>query len=191
MGSGIINSEAFDFNLYSGDHNTGVWQSVNGGDNTDSNSNSYLSTSPVNLTGGTVGVSLSYNRASTVNETLTQGSNTFSTSFPVPGYQTVLGGSNSFLVGFTGATGGLNAGQQISQFQFTPVGNQVPKVLTIFHQGDIIAGIQTSGGSANSPAAEQAYNSIDNTAQSKYLNFNAGGSGIYETLSSVRRSPMP
>jgi hypothetical protein len=159
----------------------GVSQSVNGGVLASAGAGNYLNTSPVNLTSGTVGVSLSYDGVGTVSETLTQGASIFSTSYSVQGYQTVLGGNNSFLAGFTGATGGLNAGLQISQFQFTPVGSQLPKIRTIFHPGDVIAGTQTSGGTANSPSGEPAPFSIDNAAQSKYLNFNAGGSGIYET----------
>jgi hypothetical protein len=177
--NGIINSESFPINVYSGDGGQGVSQYPNAG-TVNAYGGSYLSTSPVSVTGGTMGIDLSFNGGSSVTETLTQGTNTYSTTYSVPAYQSVLGGGNTAYVGFTGATGGLNAGQQISDFQFTPTGSQVPKTINIFHPGDVVAGIQTSGGSANSPSAEPAPSAVDSNAQSKYLNFNQVGAGIFE-----------
>jgi hypothetical protein len=185
--NGIIRSEAVHFNIYTGAAN-GVGSNlfVNAGGA--ASGGTYVSTSPValNSINTAVNVVLTYNGAGTISESLTQGANTFNTTFAAPAYQTVLGGGNTFVVGFTGATGGLNAAQQISQFSFTPVGSQVAPSLNIFKVGDPIAGINAVAGAgtvANSPAAEQAPNSLDSSQPTKYLNFNKVGAGILVTPS--------
>jgi hypothetical protein len=143
----------------------------------------YQSTAPVvlNALSSPVNVVLTYNGAGTISESLTQGANSFSTSYSAPAYQTVLGGGNTFVVGFTGATGGLNAAQQISQFQFTTSGTQVAPRLNIFKSSDTVVGINAvpaAGTAANSPGAEAAPNSVDSDQPSKYLNFNKVNAGI-------------
>jgi hypothetical protein len=179
--NGIIKSESIHLNLYTGDGGRGLGQFVDAG-TTSAGGPAHVDTTPVDLGGAPVQVLLSYDGAATLSETLTQGNVSFVTSVNLSSYQQVLGGGNSFYVGFTGATGGLNAGQQISQFQFTPKGAQVAKSLNIFQPGDVVVGVNTSpAGAANSPGAEQALNTVDSSATSKYLNFNKLNAGIVET----------
>jgi hypothetical protein len=185
--NGIIKSEAVHINIYTGaGGGPGTNLFVNAGGS--SSGGTYVSSSPVvlNSVSSPVNVVLSYNGAGTISESLTQGANTFNTTFSAPAYQSVLGGGNTFVVGFSGATGGLNAAQQISQFQFSTTGSQVAPSLNIFTVGDPIAGINAvagAGTAANSPGAEQAPNSLDSDQPSKYLNFNKVGAGILVTPS--------
>jgi PEP-CTERM motif len=189
--SGIINSEAFLLNVYSGDGGVGIDQFLNAGTRGAAGSRTFTSVAPVDptLVNTPVNVTLSFDGASTLTASLAQqaaagGTNTFSTSFSLPSYQQVLGGGNSFLVGFTGATGGLNAGQTISGFTFTPNGAQIAPSLNILGPTDIVVGVNANpvgGTGANSPAGEPAFKSLDSNVETKYLNFNKLNAGIVVT----------
>ena len=188
--NGIIKSEAMQLNIFTGAANgVGIGQYPNAGGAP--SGGTYTAVSPVTLNSinNPVNVSLSYDGVGTLTETLTEqnnASNSFTHAFSMPSFQQVLGGGSSYLVGFTGATGGLNAAQQISNFSFTPVGTQVAPKLNIFKVGDPIAGVNAvvgAGLAANSPAAEQAANSIDSAQPSKYLNFQQAFAGIVVTPS--------
>jgi hypothetical protein len=185
--NGIIKSESVHFNIFTGAAN-GVGSNVFVNAGGAASGGTYVATTPValNTLNSPVNVVLSYNGANTISESLTQGANTFNTTFSALSYQTILGGGNTFVVGFSGATGGLNAQQQISQFQFNTHGSQVAPSLNIFKVGDPIVGINAvagAGTAANSPAAEQAPNTLDSNQPSKYLNFNKVGAGILVTQS--------
>ncbi|HEY2146722.1 MAG TPA: hypothetical protein VGH32_02215, partial [Pirellulales bacterium] len=185
--NGIIKSEAMQLNIFTGAANgPGIGQYPDAGGAP--SGGTYITGIPVGLAADNnpVNISLSYDGAGTLTETLTDAQATFTQAFSMPSFQQVLGGGNSYLVGFTGATGGLNAAQQITNFSFTPVGSQVAPKLNIFKVGDTIAGVNAvpgAGTAANSPAAEQAPNSIDSAQPSKYLNFNQVGAGIVVTPS--------
>jgi hypothetical protein len=188
--NGIIKSESMQFNVFSsagGGVGIGQYPDAGGA----SSGGTYTLVAPVGLSSvnNPVNVSMTFDGVSTLTETLTEQNNTQNTvtkTFSMPSIQQVLGGGNTYLVGFTGATGGLNAAQQISGFTFVPVGSQVNPSLNIFKAGDTIAGVNAvpgAGTAANSPAAESAPNSIDSNQPSKYLNFNKPSAGIVVTPS--------
>jgi len=95
----------------------------------------YNSVSPVDLVnGGPVAVSLNYN-GTTLGETLTQGTNQYSTSYAVDLDQIL--GSGQALVGFTGGTGGGASIQTISDFKFNP--QAVPEQSSFVSLGVLLA----------------------------------------------------
>jgi hypothetical protein len=188
--NGITKSEAMTVNIFTGSGGgVGIGQSPDAGG--EQSGGVYTPVTPVTLNSvsNPVNVSMSYDGIGTLTETLTEqnnSQNTVTKTFSVPSSQQVLGGGNSYLVGFTGATGGFNAAQQISGFNFTTVGSQVSPLQNIFKVGDPIAGVNAvpgAGTAANSPSAETAPNSIDSSQPSKYLNFNQGAAGIVVTPS--------
>jgi hypothetical protein len=133
-----------------------------------------------------VEVFLTYDGVGTMTARLFQPSagNVITKTFAVPSFQQVIGGGNTFVAGFTGATGGFNAAQEISNFSFTPVGSQVAPVLDIFKFNDTIRGVNAvlgAGTANNSPAAEGPANSLDSCQPTKYLNFNKANAGIVVT----------
>jgi hypothetical protein len=139
---------------------------------------------------------LNYDGASNLIETLQQqqpsGVANFLAGYTLQSYQLMLGGGNQFLVGFTGGTGGLNAGQQISNFTFTPNGPQVAPATTvaIFHSGDQVVGVNTLTPGSNNPNEpnEGAAKSLDGNASTKYLNFDGPGAGIVVLPASGQKS---
>ena len=84
-----------------------------------------------------VAIDLSYN-GSTLTETLTQSSNTFSTVYATGNLQTVLGGPAA-LIGFTGSDGGGSSTQTISSFSFANSPATVPKASTTVSSGLLLA----------------------------------------------------
>jgi fibronectin-binding autotransporter adhesin len=126
---GIQNSAALEFNIYGGAAGgVGTALGVNGiipGNST---------TGGVNIgSGDPIKVTLSYAAGgSSITETLFDQTTLqqFTTSFALPSTLSgVVGGSNTALIGFTGATGGENALQTISQFAYG-VPASVPTSLT-------------------------------------------------------------
>jgi autotransporter-associated beta strand protein len=121
----ITPSVALGINVYpnSGGGAQGISTYVNGVQQ----QNPYVSVAPVNLTiangptGNVIDFTLTYNAAagtlmiSLAEETTT---NTFSTTLTGVNLQALLGAPTAF-VGFTGATGGLNAEQHITNFSYT------------------------------------------------------------------------
>ncbi len=98
-----------------------IYNSSTSGFGTNGSTSGYTSTGSVNLRNGTpVQVNLAYS-GTTLQETLTQGMNTFSTSYTT-NLATVLGSQYAY-IGLTGATGGFNAAQSISNFTFSSAGN--------------------------------------------------------------------
>jgi hypothetical protein len=187
---GITNSESFHVNIFEGDFGgrVGIGRFVNAGGA--ASGGLYTSVSPVTLDSlnDLVDVSLSYDGVSTLTATLIQPSTGDMTSrtFAMPSAQQVLGGGNTFFVGFTGATGGLNSAQQISNFRFASVGAQVAPSLNILKFSDPVVGVNAvpgAGTTADSPFFEEARNSIDSAQPSKYLNFNTLCAGIMVTPS--------
>ena len=126
--AGIANSAAAAFNVYNG---------AAGGRGIAFNANGIIAPTVNNFNGTTAGVDLSsgdpinitvtYNglqHTVTVAEsdpTSTNNPNTFTYTFYGVDYNAILGGTSAF-VGFTGGTGGLNANQQVSNFNFTSGG---------------------------------------------------------------------
>src|SRR5207253_1979144 len=114
-------SVAYEMNVYNG-HVIGTAFAANG------TAGTYTGTGLVNFRGdGTTGdptnVTLSYDPVSgTVTENLFDSVNnaTFTQVITVGHLTALLGGGSTALFGFTGATGGLNARQTITNFSFAP-----------------------------------------------------------------------
>ena len=122
--SGIEPSAEFDFNLYSGQITStappltvGTAFHVNGANNF-----RYTTTSPVNLASGhPINVVVNYaNGVAQLTLTDTTASTTFTTNLNVGNLPSLLGSDTAY-VGFSGATGGYNANQSVSNFWFAPV----------------------------------------------------------------------
>jgi hypothetical protein len=133
--TGITSSAALELNIYSGDHGGDGYLIGTDGNTPDSDGalGNFLSTSPVNLTSGDpIQVGLYYN-GSVLALTLvdSKAGASFSTSTSLPNLPTVVGGATAY-VGFTGACGGLNAIQSISNFVFSYT---TPPTLSIAHGG--------------------------------------------------------
>jgi hypothetical protein len=116
----INNSIAVEFNIYGGQGGSGSQLGING------STGNYLSTtgSGVDLANGDpVDITISYN-GKILTETLVQGANTYTHSFVSSsnGLFVLLGNSLNAYVGFTGATGGLNGQQSVSNFSFVAGG---------------------------------------------------------------------
>ena len=149
---GITPSAAVEFDIYNG-HTIGT--NYSGSGLTAGNGGpDYLSSSPVNLAGGDpINVRLSYDGSNLLVETLTDASNgnTYSHTFTVGSLATTTGGNTAY-VGFAGGTGGLNALQQISNFNLldSATVNVLPSTtqLTISANAtlDLNGGLQTVAG---------------------------------------------
>jgi hypothetical protein len=116
----INNSIAVEFNIYGGQGGSGTQLGING------STGNYLSTigSAVDLANGTpVDVTISYN-GKILTETLVQNGNTYTHSFvgSSNGLAVILGNTLNAYVGFTGATGGLNGQQSVTNFSFVAGG---------------------------------------------------------------------
>ena len=116
--TGINNSAAYEINIYGG-HVRGAAVGANGAIN-------YASVAPVRFegdltTGDVVNVTLTYDAtAGTITQNLqdTTNNTTFTSVFPIGGTLASIIGSDTAFVGFTGATGGSNATQTVSNFEF-------------------------------------------------------------------------
>jgi hypothetical protein len=123
--AGFLNSVAVIFDLYNGSGSlTGLY--TNGA--TPTGSSIDMSSSGLNLhSGNPLNVALSYNGttlAMTITDTKTKASFSKSWAINIP---TTVGGSTAY-VGFTGATGGLNATQQVSSWTYSTSAGQTPAV---------------------------------------------------------------
>ena len=110
----IGNSAALEINIY-GPNTPGTAFNLNGA------TGNYTPTGGVTVNNGDpIQVTLTYNGGTSITETLldTVTSASFSKTFNTPVLTGVVGGSNTALIGFTGATGGENATQTISNFVF-------------------------------------------------------------------------
>jgi hypothetical protein len=173
---------AFDFYNTGNDAHTGVAipnGTIGLGYGVLSNGPAYLNTGLL-IGGGAINVSLAYNGQQLLT-TLVQGTNTYSYTDNVDLPLTV-GGSSAY-IGFTGATGGLNAGQQISNYVFTSLA--APTGLTnITSPTDSIRVVDGTGpvpAGGDTPTAEGVANVIDRSVGTKYLNFTGPGSGFVIT----------
>jgi hypothetical protein len=122
---GILTSAAFEINIYA-PNVKGVSLQTGGA------TGGYLPPGAINVlnTNG-VDITLQYN-GSFMKETLTQGTNTYSNNILID-IVTAVGATNA-LVGFTGATGGENANQHVTNFTFVAGTNAVgPGPGTDFH----------------------------------------------------------
>jgi hypothetical protein len=117
---GILQSAAVELNIYS---------PATGGMGTqlatDGSVGSFTSTLPVNLASGDpIEVVLSYNGSSLMENLVdTMNGTSYSTNYPM-NIPATTGGSDTALVGFTGADGGAASAQTISDFSFTPANLQ-------------------------------------------------------------------
>ena len=197
VGPGVVKSQAVEWSVFG--NNTGFFQNAGAG-------NGFISTinPSANVTGaGTnfrtvnnpYNFTLTYNGANQITETITDTvtpGNSFTRSYPVPNTARQLG-TNEFLVGFTGGTGGFNAAEQISNFSFTTSGAQVaaPTIVPILKATDTVTAVHLNAASGQAdPAtgtAEGPDKALDGNASTKYLNQNGtrpggvGNSGIVVT----------
>jgi hypothetical protein len=200
---GIGNSESMQFNLYNA-YGTGIAQYADAGGL--GGGGGYTNTGSVNLDAenSPINVNLNYNGSGTLTATLTQGSNSFTQQYAMPGYQQILGGGNTFLVGFTGGTGDFSANQLISNFRFQTHSTQVSPTVNIFNTSSTVIGVTAVPGAglgANSPSGQDAPRAVDSNQPTKYLNFNKEFSGIVvlptmgptiaNTLTLVRANDAP
>jgi hypothetical protein len=144
---GITNAAGDAFNIYSGNSGSG------------SQFNPTITAGGVPLTptkstvniasGHPMNVTLSYNQADhAVVETITDGTTSASQTrvFRNVDLPTLVGGSNTALIGFTGATGGVTANQNVRNFSFTsgiapaaPVPSFTPIAVTGFSQNMVVS----------------------------------------------------
>jgi Bacterial lectin len=144
---GITNAAGDAFNIYGGNSGSG------------SQFNPTISAGGVPLTptkstvniasGHPMNVTLSYNQADhAVVETITDSTTSASQTrvFRNVDLPTLVGGSNTALIGFTGATGGVNANQNVRNFTFTngsapaaPVPSFTPLAVTGFSQNMVVS----------------------------------------------------
>ena len=116
QGTPILNSVALEGNIYGG-NTVGIGLGSNG------STGSYTGTGSVNLaaTNTPVNVSLSYvDSTDTLTVQLTQGTNSYQTSYANCGLQANVG--PFAYLGITGGTGGLQAQQNISNFSYSSTG---------------------------------------------------------------------
>lgn len=139
----------------------------------------------INLRSGqTVHVTLDYFDDSVLTARLDQGSSSFTRSYALKLGRTV--GADAYF-GFTGATGGLNAKQVITNFALTTGNTAAPAVkreMNIVAPGDPLIAV-TEGQTttrANSPN-EGAAQAIDANPLTKYLNFDKSNTGFIVTPS--------
>lgn len=152
-----------------------VGRSTNGGTGAAIN---FRSTTPVNVT-------LSAYNDRVITQTISQGTQTYRRAWAANFGRTV--GANAYF-GFTGATGGFNAAQTISNFTLT-TGVAAPPAAgvetSLIARGDPITAINDGpgAGAPNSPGAEGAPQVIDADPSTKYLNFNKANPGFVVTPS--------
>jgi autotransporter-associated beta strand protein len=117
--SGITPSAEWEINIYSG-HTIGTNFATNGAYN-----GIYNTTGAVSINSGDpVNVTLTYNPVQhTISEMLADptANTTFSTSYSNIDLSSILGATSTAYIGFTGATGGLNSTQTISNFSYSVV----------------------------------------------------------------------
>lgn len=112
--SGIAPSAALEFNIYP-NNTVGIALRANGATGAP-----YNSTAPLDFSNGDlIGVSVHYD-GNTMTVTLndTNQSTTYTTNMNVGSLSAIVGGDTAY-VGFTGGTGGSDANQAVSNFQFT------------------------------------------------------------------------
>ena len=112
--AGMTPSAAIEFNVYTG-HTIGTNYATGGATGT------YNLTGAVNVSSGDpINVTVVYNGSTQLTETLTDATTlaTYSTTYTVGSLATTTGGNTAY-VGFGGGTGGLNANQTISNFNFS------------------------------------------------------------------------
>ena len=161
---GIAQSAALSFNIYP-PNNPAQTSPVDGGtvfttNGTVGNATTNISTLPVSIAnqtgagpGDPISVRLAYNPAAqTVTETLNDAlaGTTFTHTYTGVNLASVLGNSGSAFIGFTGATGGSLATQDVSNFSFS---NGLPTTYpnTVLGAGDTST-IDVSGATAAGPA---------------------------------------
>jgi len=112
--SGITPSAALTFNIFGA---SGMSFGTNG-----ANGNPYSPTTPVNLaSGNAIAVTVVYaNGVMQVNLTDTVTSASYSTNLSVGDLTAVLGGQTAY-IGFTGASGGVDSNQTITDFTYIPL----------------------------------------------------------------------
>ncbi len=114
--SGIAPSAALEFNIYP-NNIVGIALRANGATGAP-----YNSTAPLDFSNGDlIGVSVHYD-GNTMTITLndTNQSTTYTTNMNVGSLSAIVGGDTAY-VGFSGGTGGSDANQAVSNFQFTPL----------------------------------------------------------------------
>ena len=133
---GITNSAALELNIY-GPNTVGTAFGVNGG------TGGYTPTGGVMLNSGDpIQVTLTYNGGTSITETLvdTVTQATFSSTTTVPLLSGLVGGSNTAFIGFTGATGGANAIQTVTNFAF---GTPTVVTATTYANNIVLSGSST------------------------------------------------
>lgn len=111
---------------------------------TNGNTGSYISTSPLNLLGNSIGVRITYDsKGQTLQETLTDSiaHTSFSHTYTGVDLATTVGSPDAY-VGFTGGTGGGSSTQTVSNFSFTSAATPEPSSLMLLGSGLVgMAGI--------------------------------------------------
>jgi hypothetical protein len=129
--AGVTPSAALELNIYSGDHGGTGYLFATGGSTPDSDSTvgNFLSCSPVVLSSGDpIYIQLYYDQdVLDLWFTDTKSKDTFATTMSVPDLPATVGAPSAF-VGFTGATGGVNSIQTVSNFVFSYT---TPPILSI------------------------------------------------------------
>ena len=128
--AGITNSAAFEINIYSGDHGgPGITYGTDGNvPDTDPALGNFLNVAPVSITNGPIDIELYYSQG-VLNVWLTQATNKFSTKF-VTDLPAAVGAETAYM-GFTGACGGDNAIQTISNLSFS---YSTQPILSVAHE---------------------------------------------------------
>jgi hypothetical protein len=131
--AGITPSAALELNIYTGDHGGSGYTFGTAGETPDSDAalGNFLSCSPVVLTSGDpIYIQMYYSQdVATLWFEDTKSGNKFTSSFSLPDLPAIVGGPSAF-VGFTGATGGVNSIQTVSNFVFSYT---TPPILSVAH----------------------------------------------------------
>ncbi len=122
--NGIGSSAALEINIY-GPNTPGIQVRTNGATGTPYDSTGSIVTN-VSGPGNEIQFTINYDGAGNYTVNMTQGSNTFSKTYTGINLATVVGTNTNAFVGFTGATGGAQAQQSISNFTFNWVGDTTP-----------------------------------------------------------------
>src|ERR1051326_1674608 len=135
---GIENSAAFEMNIYNGANGgIGIQYGTNGMTaDSPTPTQPYFSTAPVSLASGKpINVRLYYNQGALAVQLVDTVSNsTYRTTINAGDIPTATHGASA-LIGFTGATGGLNSIQKVSNFRFSYT---TPPILTVTRSGSNI-----------------------------------------------------
>lgn len=133
--SGITPSASLQINIYN-PNGRGIAVRTNGAV---AGGGNYTATAPVDIFNGTVRFTVNYTAATNaLNIVLTQGANTFTFPTQTVNLAGVLG-ANTW-VGFTGATGGENAIQSVSNFTFNLAGAVNPPISTYVNAVNVADG---------------------------------------------------